>query len=227
MGGLLPLIPIMCFVWVFVPLVKHSKASSFNLLTKVVVFAMLAVCSLMTQCLTTKQLTLPSIFPESISNMDQTFGFLTSYFVLPLLIIAEDHKDYSNEHTSSPENSAQSYNLFVRMSATARFIFGLVICVTLTSGVNGNFIKIDPFQMMLVCVFTLTSVSSKMTAYLHKFTDSYFISLALPCVISVMMVFSSGADIGLVNTVANYVATFFAYQFLVIIPFALFYLRCT
>ena len=81
--------------------------------------------------------------------------------------------------------------------------------------------------MLLVCIFTVTSVSSKMSAYLHKFTGNYFISLILPCIISVLQVVSSGADIGLINTVANYVATFFAYQFLVIIPFGLFYLRCS
>lgn len=81
--------------------------------------------------------------------------------------------------------------------------------------------------MLIVCIFTLTSVSSKMTAYLYKFTESHFISLVLPCTISIVQVVTSGADIGLINTVANYVATFFAYQFLVIIPFGLFYLRCT
>ena len=79
---------------------------------------------------------------------------------------------------------------------------------------------------MLLCIFTLTSVSSKMVAYLYKFTESHFISLLLPCFISIMMVICSEADIGLVNTVTNYVATFFAYQFLVIIPFGLYYLRC-
>ena len=88
-----------------------------------------------------------------------------------------------------------------------------------------NFITLDPFQLLLVCVFTITSVSSKMTAYLHKFTDSNFISLAIPCIISIILVLNSGSDIGSINTVANYIATFFAYQFLVIIPFGLFYLR--
>ena len=66
-----------------------------------------------------------------------------------------------------------------------------------------------------------------MTAYLYKFTGNHFISLILPCAISILQVVSSDANVGQINTVANYVATFFAYQFLVIIPFGLFYLRCT
>ena len=81
--------------------------------------------------------------------------------------------------------------------------------------------------MLLVCIFTITSVSSKMFAYLHKFTENHLISLALPCLISIICVICSNADIGIVNSIANYVATFFAYQFLVIIPFGLYYLRCT
>ena len=64
-----------------------------------------------------------------------------------------------------------------------------------------------------------------MTAYLYKFTENQMISLVIPCIISIIPAVSTGADIGSINTVANYIATFFAYQFLVIIPFGLFYLR--
>ena len=81
--------------------------------------------------------------------------------------------------------------------------------------------------MLLVCIITITCVTSKMFAYLHKFTENYLLSLALPCSISIICVFAPSADLGLVIQIANYVATFFAYQFLVIIPFGLFYLRCT
>lgn len=66
-----------------------------------------------------------------------------------------------------------------------------------------------------------------MTAYLYKFTENQLISLVLPCMISIILVVGSESDIGSINTVANYIATFFAYQFLVIIPFGLFYLRST
>ena len=91
-----------------------------------------------------------------------------------------------------------------------------------------NQITIDPFQLLLVCIFTITSVASKMTAYLYKFTENQLVSLVLPCLISIGLVMgSSESDIGSINTVANYIATFFAYQFLLIIPFALFYLRST
>ena len=85
----------------------------------------------------------------------------------------------------------------------------------------------DPFQMLMVCIITITSVTSKMFAYLHKFTENYLLSIALPCAISVICVFAPEADLGITIKIANYVATFFAYQFLVIIPFGLFYLRCT
>jgi len=81
--------------------------------------------------------------------------------------------------------------------------------------------------MLMVCIFTIATVSSKMTAYLYKFTENNFISIAVPCAISIVQVVASDADIGLINTVANYIATFFAYQFLIIIPFSLYYLRCT
>ena len=54
-----------------------------------------------------------------------------------------------------------------------------------------NDITIDPFQLLLVCIFTITSVASKMTAYLYKFTDNQLISLVLPCIISIFLVFGS------------------------------------
>ena len=79
--------------------------------------------------------------------------------------------------------------------------------------------------MLIICIFTVTSVSSKMTAYLYKFTESQLVSLLLPCAISTYLVMNFHSDIGQINTMANYIATFFAYQFLVIIPFGLFYLR--
>ena len=60
---------------------------------------------------------------------------------------------------------------------------------------------------------------------MYKFTENQIISLVLPCMISIILVMSSESDIGSINTVANYIATFFAYQFLVIIPFGLFYLK--
>ncbi len=76
-----------------------------------------------------------------------------------------------------------------------------------------------------MCVFTTTSVSSKMAAYLYKFTNSHYVSLVLPCIISIVQVVGANGNIGIVNTVANYVAEFFAYQFIAIIPFGLWYLR--
>ena len=69
----------------------------------------------------------------------------------------------------------------------------------------------DPFQMMLVCIFTVTLVASRLTAYLHKFTGNYGISLALPALISIMQVLTSGSDITLIEIVANYISVFFAY----------------
>ena len=64
-----------------------------------------------------------------------------------------------------------------------------------------------------------------MTAYLYKFTESHLIALVLPSLISLGQAYFSNSETGQVNTVANYVALFFAYQFLIIIPFGLFYLR--
>ena len=59
-----------------------------------------------------------------------------------------------------------------------------------------NQITIDPFQLLLVCIFTITSVASKMTAYLFKFTENQVISLVLPCIISVVLVVGLESDIG-------------------------------
>ena len=222
----MPLVPILIFVWIFVPLVKHSRSSTFNLLTKAIMFVMLASMSVLYTFLGSQRvMSAPSILPEKISDIDMTFGFLTSYLVVPLLCIAEDRVDYSSPSQShSPVNSAQSYSLFVRYSGVVRFLFGLIMCMKVAASPT-NQISIDPFQLLLVCIFTVTSVSSKMTAYLYKFTENQVISLAMPCLISVLLVLGSKSDIGQINTVANYIATFFAYQFLVIIPFGLFYLR--
>ena len=69
----------------------------------------------------------------------------------------------------------------------------------------------DPFQMMMVCIFTVTMVASRLTAYLHKFTGNYMISLVLPAIISVVLVLTSQSDITLIEIVANYISVFFAY----------------
>ena len=93
---MMPLIPILVFVWVFVPLVKHSRANSFTLLTKAIMFIMLASMSVLYSCMSTQdEFNSPPIMPEKFSDIDVTFGFLTSYFVVPLLCIAEDRVDYS------------------------------------------------------------------------------------------------------------------------------------
>lgn len=88
-----------------------------------------------------------------------------------------------------------------------------------------NEINLDPFQVVLACVFIITSVCSKMTAFLYKFTESHIVSTLLPCTISLVLLMISNAKNGQVNSIANYVALFLAYQFLIIIPFGLFYLR--
>ena len=80
--------------------------------------------------------------------------------------------------------------------------------------------------MMMVVIFTVTLIASRLTAYLHKFTGSYLISLGLPAIISIIQIMTSQSDITLIEIVANYISVFFAYQFCIIIPFALFYLRC-
>lgn len=214
---------IICFVWVFVPLVKNSRASYLNLMTKVIAFVMLASCSIIWSSMN-YSINLPSFWPETMAGIDSTFGFLTSYFVLPLLIIAEDRRDYSSPHTSSPANSTTSYTLFLYISGFVRYGIAMLLCLTIAASAT-NYIEIDPFMVLLMCIFTITSVSSKMTAYLYKFTNSHFIALILPCVISVVQVICSNGNIGMVNTVANYIAEFFAYQFLAIIPFGLWYLR--
>ena len=105
---MMPLLPILIFVWIFVPLVKHSRASTFNLLTKTIMFIMLASMSVLYNYLggAGNNLNLPPIFPDTISDIDVTFGFLTSFFVLPLLHIAEDRIDYSQASSVAPVNSA-------------------------------------------------------------------------------------------------------------------------
>ena len=181
-------------------------------------------CSLMFTTLNSKMTNVPPMSPDNPGDVDTTFGFLTSYMVLPLLIIAEDRKDYSVADSNTPANSTMSYRLFTAYSGVARFIIGLILCFSISQAL-GNEITLDPFQVMLVVTFTITSVCSKMTAYLYKFTQNHMISLFLPCVISLGQALFSHSETAQVNTVANYVALFFAYQFLIIIPFGLFYLR--
>ena len=65
--------------------------------------------------------------------------------------------------------------------------------------------------MMLACIFTVTLVASRLTAYLHMYTDNYYISLGLPALISILQVITSGSDITLIEIVANYISVFFAY----------------
>ena len=128
------LIPIMIFVWSFAPAIKYERSSMFNLVTKAIMFSMLAICSLLFCSFTVEETNFPSFFPESIRHLDQTFGFLCSYLVIPLLVIAEDRIDYSQEHSISPQNSAQSYSLFVKYNSVIRYVFGLVICLTMATG---------------------------------------------------------------------------------------------
>ena len=199
-------------LWAAVPMVQNAKSSTVDLMTKMMMFVMLISISIMFCSLTSSTILFPPILPEKISNMDQVFGFMTSFFVLPLLKIAEDHRDYAIPSSTSPVNSAQSFSMFVKYSGLARFAIGMLLALTVAANTETNFIPIDPFQMLLVCIFTVTAVSSKMSAYLNKFTDSHFISILLPALISVMTVIGSGADIGQINTIANYAATFFAYQ---------------
>ena len=195
--SILPMmVPIFLFIWVFVPLIKHQRDSWINLMTKTIVFLMLISCSIIFCGLSSSELSIPSIFPAKISNLDQTFGFLTSFFVLPLLQIAEDTRDYSQTLSDSPERSAQSYSLFVKYTGVARLVFGLLVCLTLT---GSGILVIDPFQMFMVCIFTIASVSSKMTAYLYKFTQSHLVSILLPCAVSAVQVISSGSDINTIN----------------------------
>ena len=193
--------------------------------TKAIVFVMLNAFSVIWSLLKNRQQTnLPNFWPESIGNFDQTFGFLISYFVLPLLLIVEDRKDYSRSQSASPEDSSQNYQLFARFSLVLRYLVGLVVCLHVVAS-EKNELQLDPFQVMLASVFTVSSVSSKMVAYLHKFTESHFLSLVLPFVLSLSLLLAADAGLGPVNSVANYVAAFFAYQFLIIIPFGLLYLR--
>ena len=83
----------------------------------------------------------------------------------------------------------------------------------------------DPFQMMLLCIFTVTLVASRLMTYLHQYTNNYWISLGLPAAISIGQILTSSHDITLIEIVANYISVFFAYQFCIIIPFMLWYLR--
>mmetsp|Transcript_47825 Transcript_47825/g.63217 ORF Transcript_47825/g.63217 Transcript_47825/m.63217 type:complete len:132 (-) Transcript_47825:608-1003(-) len=130
--------------------------------------------------------------------------------VLPLLIIAEDRKDYSIPGSTTPANSKLSYGLFSGYSGLARYAIGLILCFSVAAS-GKNEVGLDPFQVLLVMIFTVTSVCSKMTAYLYKFTESHFIAMFLPCLISFGQAMYSNSETSQVNAVANYVALFFAY----------------
>ena len=170
------LCPILILVWLIVPLVNRNSRSSsspFNLITKTTMFLMLATTSLLYTFMgsDSSSFYVPPFFPEKLSDMDVTIGFLSSYFVVPLLCIAEDRVDYSNASSPAPANSANSYHKFARYSGFARYLFGALMCLKVAASPT-NHISLDPFQLLIACIFTVTSVSSKMTAYLYKFTES-------------------------------------------------------
>jgi hypothetical protein len=219
----LPLAIILVFLWILIPLVRMEHSASMSLRTKLIALFMLLSCSVLFKfLLTTPALNFPYLFNWDI---DSTYGFLVSYLIVPILQIAEDRKDYTRARSNSPENSAVSFKYFLSLSCIVRVSFALLMCLTVATNQRDIFI-LDPFQMIIVCIYTATSVGSKMSAYLDKFTGSISMSVILPAVISVIMVFSCEShNIQLINLVANYIATFFAYQFLVIIPFGLFYLK--
>ena len=66
------LIPILLFIWIFVPLVKHAKSSSFTLWTKAAVFVMLSSCSVIFCALASSRskMNLPTFFPENWVDID-------------------------------------------------------------------------------------------------------------------------------------------------------------
>ena len=166
----------------------------------------------------------PPLSPDNPADVDTTFGFLTSFMVLPLLTVSEDRRDYSIKGSTIPETTTTSFRRYTAYSGIARYFVGLILCFMVTLGAQ-NEVQLDPFSVLLVCVFTIASVCSKMSAFLHKFTESHLLSTVLPCIISLVLLMTSSGLNGQVNTIANYVALFFAYQFLIIIPFGLLYLR--
>lgn len=219
----LPLAVILIFLWVLVPLVRMENNASMSLRMKLSAFFMLLMCSVLFKLL----LAGGNFNPPKFINwdIDSTYGFLVSYLIIPLLQIAEDRKDYTLQTSRSPENSAVAFNYFCGISSSVRLLFGFIMAFTVAANQRDIFV-LDPFQMLMVCIFTATSVGTKLSAYLDKFTGSVAMSVVLPAVISVIMVFSCEShDTKLINLVANYIAVFFAYQFLVIIPFGLFYLK--
>ena len=154
---------------------------------------------------------MPSLSPENPQDVDTTFGYLTSYMLLPLLIVSEDRKDYSKADSVSPSNTSESFKFFAVYGGTIRYIIGLITSLALASGSSSLEINLDPFKVILICCVITTSVCSKMTTFLYKFTESHVIALMLPCFMSLVIVLMSQAQIGNVNSVANYVGVFLAY----------------
>ena len=95
-------------------------------------------CSLMWTTLSGSFEHVPPMSPNNPGDVDTTFGFLTSYMVMPLLIIAEDRKDYSVADSPTPTNSTHSYRLFSGYSGLVRYAIGLILCFTVAAGAQNE-----------------------------------------------------------------------------------------
>ena len=92
-------------------------------------FALLSIGSIWYKCsysLNRHQAQLP---PAATWAIDDTYGFFSSYLILPLLAIAEDRCDYSERGSRQAENSTKSYTLFLQYNTFSRLMFGGLLCV--------------------------------------------------------------------------------------------------
>ena len=67
--------------------------------------------------------------PAATWAIDDTYGFFSSYLILPLLAIAEDRCDYSERGSTAAGNGTEAYTLFLKYNTFARLMFGAMLCV--------------------------------------------------------------------------------------------------
>ena len=75
--------------------------------------------------------------PDNPGDVDTTFGFLTSFMVLPLLAVTEDRRDYSGSSTV-PGATTQSFRRYTAYSGVARYAVGLILCFMVALGAQNE-----------------------------------------------------------------------------------------
>ena len=119
---------ILCFLWVLVPFASKQAEGIQTLSTKLAVLALLSIGSIWYKSTVSKDRYQIQMPPAATWAIDDTYGYFSSYLILPLLAIAEDKRDYSAPSDNSAQIGSSAYNLFLKYNTFVRLLFGGLLC---------------------------------------------------------------------------------------------------